>query len=66
MFLWNGEVVELDRSEIIFSDRPGNQKTYDYVVRVERLPETAKPGQRLTTGAAAEVEGASSTGVTLV
>jgi phosphate transport system ATP-binding protein len=31
MFLWNGEVVELDRSEVIFSDRPGNQKTYDYV-----------------------------------
>jgi phosphate transport system ATP-binding protein len=31
MFLWNGEVIELDRSEVIFSDRPGNQKTYDYV-----------------------------------
>jgi phosphate transport system ATP-binding protein len=31
MFLWNGEIVELDRSEVIFSDKPGNQKTYDYV-----------------------------------
>jgi phosphate transport system ATP-binding protein len=31
MFLWNGEVVELDRSDVIFSDKPGNQKTYDYV-----------------------------------
>lgn len=31
LFLWNGEVVELDRSEVIFSDRPGNRKTYDYV-----------------------------------
>lgn len=31
LFLWNGEIVELDRSEVIFSDRPGNQKTYDYV-----------------------------------
>jgi phosphate transport system ATP-binding protein len=31
MFLWNGEIVELDRNEVIFSDRPANQKTYDYV-----------------------------------
>ncbi len=31
MFLWNGEIVQLDRSEVIFSDKPGNQKTYDYV-----------------------------------
>jgi phosphate transport system ATP-binding protein len=31
MFLWNGEIVELDRSEVIFSDHPGNRKTYDYV-----------------------------------
>jgi len=31
LFLWNGEIIELDRSEVIFSDRPGNQKTYDYV-----------------------------------
>jgi len=31
MFLWNGEIVELDRSEVIFSDQPGNRKTYEYV-----------------------------------
>jgi len=31
LFLWNGEVVELDSSEVIFSDHPGNPKTYDYV-----------------------------------
>jgi phosphate transport system ATP-binding protein len=31
MFLWNGEIVQLDRSEVIFSENPGNQKTYDYV-----------------------------------
>ncbi len=31
MFLWNGEIIELDRSEIIFSDHPSNRKTYDYV-----------------------------------
>jgi phosphate transport system ATP-binding protein len=31
MFLWNGNIVELDRSEVIFSDQPGNRKTYDYV-----------------------------------
>jgi phosphate transport system ATP-binding protein len=31
MFLWNGEIVELDRSEVIFSDHPANRKTYDYV-----------------------------------
>lgn len=31
MFLWNGEIVELDRNEVIFSDRPANRKTYDYI-----------------------------------
>lgn len=31
MFLWNGEVVEMDRTEVLFSDRPSNRKTYDYV-----------------------------------
>ncbi len=31
MFLWNGEVIELDHNEVIFSDRPGNRKTYEYV-----------------------------------
>lgn len=31
MFLWNGEIIELDRSDVIFSDRPRNRKTYEYV-----------------------------------
>lgn len=30
-FLLNGELVELGRTEVIFSDNPGNRKTYDYV-----------------------------------
>jgi phosphate transport system ATP-binding protein len=30
-FLLNGELVELDRTEVIFSDHPANRKTYDYV-----------------------------------
>jgi phosphate transport system ATP-binding protein len=31
MFLWNGEIVELADSEVVFSDQPGNRRTYDYV-----------------------------------
>jgi phosphate transport system ATP-binding protein len=31
MFLWNGEVVETGTTELMFSDKPKNQKTYDYV-----------------------------------
>ncbi len=31
MFLWNGELIELDRTEAIFSDHPARQQTYDYV-----------------------------------
>jgi phosphate transport system ATP-binding protein len=31
MFLWNGEVIELDRNEVIFSDKPGDRRTYEYV-----------------------------------
>lgn len=31
MFLWNGEIVELDRNEVIFSDNPASPKTRDYV-----------------------------------
>lgn len=31
MFLWNGEIIELDRSDVIFSDTPGDRKTYEYV-----------------------------------
>jgi phosphate transport system ATP-binding protein len=31
MFLWQGNIVELDRTDVIFSDSPRNRKTYDYV-----------------------------------
>ena len=31
MFLWNGEIVELDRTEVVFSDQPGDRRTYEYV-----------------------------------
>lgn len=30
-FLLNGELVEVDRTEVIFSDHPASRKTYDYV-----------------------------------
>jgi phosphate transport system ATP-binding protein len=31
MFLWKGEIVELDSTEVIFSDHPAERRTYDYV-----------------------------------
>ncbi|MGC8742720.1 MAG: phosphate ABC transporter ATP-binding protein [Verrucomicrobiia bacterium] len=31
MFLWNGEIVELDSTDVIFSERAKNKKTYEYV-----------------------------------
>jgi phosphate transport system ATP-binding protein len=31
MFLWNGEIVELDQTEVIFSEQPKDRRTYDYV-----------------------------------
>jgi phosphate transport system ATP-binding protein len=30
-FLFSGELVEVDRTEVIFSDHPGRRKTYEYV-----------------------------------
>jgi len=30
-FLFNGDLIEIDRTEVIFSDKPKEQKTYDYV-----------------------------------
>ncbi|MBE3071437.1 MAG: phosphate ABC transporter ATP-binding protein [Acidobacteria bacterium] len=30
-FLFNGELVEIDRTEVIFSDTPASRRTYDYV-----------------------------------
>jgi len=31
MFLWDGEIVEIDRSEVIFSGEASSQRTRDYV-----------------------------------
>jgi len=31
MFLWNGEVVECDATDVIFSDTPAQRRTYEYV-----------------------------------
>ena len=31
MFLWNGEIVEIDSNEVIFSDNTRDRKTYEYV-----------------------------------
>jgi phosphate transport system ATP-binding protein len=31
MFLWNGEVIELDRTEVVFGDSPRDRRTYEYV-----------------------------------
>ena len=31
MFLWNGEIVEIGSSDVIFSDKPNDPRTYDYV-----------------------------------
>jgi phosphate transport system ATP-binding protein len=31
MFMLSGEVVELDRTDVVFSDTPGDRRTFDYV-----------------------------------
>lgn len=31
MFLWNGEIIELDDNEVIFSDKTKDKRTYEYV-----------------------------------
>ena len=31
MFLWNGEIIEVGKNDVIFSNKPQNPKTYDYV-----------------------------------
>ncbi len=31
MFLWNGAIVEIDRTDVVFSDNPASRKTYEYV-----------------------------------
>lgn len=31
MFLWKGEIVEIDTTEVIFSDNPAKRETYEYI-----------------------------------
>ena len=31
MFLWNGEIIELNNNDVIFCDNPASRKTYEYV-----------------------------------
>ena len=31
MFLWNGEIIECDKTDVIFSDTPKDRRTYEYV-----------------------------------
>ena len=31
MFLWNGDIIELDTNEVMFSDQPKDRRTYEYV-----------------------------------
>jgi phosphate transport system ATP-binding protein len=31
MFLWNGDIVEVGKNDVVFSNKPQSQKTYDYV-----------------------------------
>ena len=31
MFLWNGDIIELDRNEVMFSDNTKDKRTYEYV-----------------------------------
>lgn len=31
MFLWNGDIIELDDNEVIFSDQTKDRRTYEYV-----------------------------------
>ena len=31
MFLWNGDIIEIDENDVIFSETPCSRKTYEYV-----------------------------------
>jgi len=31
MFLWNGEIVELDTNDVMFSEKPASRQTYEYI-----------------------------------
>ena len=34
MFLWNGEIIELDQNDVIFGEQPRDKRTYDYVMGI--------------------------------
>jgi len=34
MFLWNGEIIELDINDVIFGNHPKDRRTYDYVMGI--------------------------------
>jgi len=34
MFLWNGEIIELDKNDVIFGEKPKDKRTYDYVMGI--------------------------------
>jgi phosphate transport system ATP-binding protein len=34
MFLWNGEIIEIDTNHVIFSETPQSRKTYEYVTGI--------------------------------
>jgi len=31
MFMWNGEIIELDSNDVMFSEKPKDRRTYEYV-----------------------------------
>jgi len=31
LFLWNGDIIELDQTDVIFSDEPADRRTWEYV-----------------------------------
>ena len=31
MFLWNGDIIECDKTDVIFSDNTKDRRTYEYV-----------------------------------
>lgn len=31
MFLWKGEIVEINSTDVVFSDKPAKRETYEYV-----------------------------------
>jgi len=34
MFLWNGEIIELNKNDVIFGEKPKDKRTYEYVMGI--------------------------------